>query len=87
MLAARQAKIATIILPKLNRRDLEQIPAKILLGIQFEYVDTMEEVTRIALLPVDAPSAPAPAPTDSPAPGALPIRITPERGKPAADRP
>ncbi len=87
VLAARQAKIATIILPKLNRRDLEQIPAKILQGIQFEYVDTMEEVTRIALLAADAPAAPAPATADSPAPGALPIRITPERGKPAVDRP
>jgi ATP-dependent Lon protease len=87
VLAARQAKIATIILPKMNRRDLEQIPAKILQGIRFEYVETMEEVTRIALLTDDAPAVPAPPPTEGPTPGARPIRITPDLGKPAADRP
>ncbi|HEV2062918.1 MAG TPA: S16 family serine protease, partial [Thermoanaerobaculia bacterium] len=74
-------------LPKMNRRDLEQIPAKILQGVRFEYVETMEEVTRIALLTDDAPPVPAPSPAEGPAPGARPIRITPDRGKPATDRP
>jgi len=87
VLAARQAKIATIILPRMNRRDLEQIPAKIVQGIRFEYVDTMEEVTRSALLTEDAPPPPPPSAIESPAPGARAIRITPDRGKPATDRP
>ena len=86
VLAARQAKIATIILPKMNRRDLEQIPAKILQGIRFEYVETMEEVTRIALLTDDEPPAPALSAEDA-AGEARPIRITRDRGKPATDRP
>jgi ATP-dependent Lon protease len=82
VLAARQAKIGTIVLPKLNRRDVQQIASKILHGIQFEYVDTMDEVLKAGLLPAEEPVAESPAPA-----AALPIRITPERGKPAARQP
>ncbi|MGH9399674.1 MAG: endopeptidase La [Thermoanaerobaculia bacterium] len=87
VLAARQAKIETVVLPRINRRDVQQIPAKILAGIAFEYVDTMEEVARIALLPAEPPAASAPAQPEEPAPGGLTIRITPDRGKPAATQP
>src|SRR5215813_42897 len=79
VLAARQAKISTIVLPKLNRRDVLQIAAKILHGITFDYVETMEEVLGVALLPPDA------APSEPPAPPAgRSIRITPDRGKATA---
>jgi ATP-dependent Lon protease len=87
VLAARQAKIGTIVLPKINKRDVQQIQAKILAGIVFEYVDTMEEVVRIALLPVASSASPEPAPPEEPAPGGRQIRITPDRGKPAATQP
>ena len=81
VLAARQAKIGAIVLPKLNRRDVQQIAAKILHGMQFEYVETMEEVLKAALLPAEA------LPVESPATEvALPIRITPDREKPAAQQ-
>jgi ATP-dependent Lon protease len=80
VLAARQAKIAAVVLPRLNKRDLQQIAAKILHGISFEYVETMEEVLKVALLPAEAPPAEAPAPEPRPAA----VRATPERGRPAA---
>jgi ATP-dependent Lon protease len=80
VLAARQAKIATIVLPRLNKRDVQQIAAKILHGISFEYVETMEEVLKVALLPAETPPAEAPAPE----PRAAAVRVTPERGRPAA---
>ena len=51
VLAARQAKFTTVILPKLNRRDVIQIGPRILHGITFRYVENVEEVLEIALLP------------------------------------
>ena len=58
VLAARAAKITTIVLPKMNRRDVVQISPRILHGITFRYVDNMDEVLAIALMPPEpAPSA------------------------------
>ncbi len=51
VLAARQARITTVVLPKLNRRDVLQIGPRILHGITFRYVDNVEEVLAVALLP------------------------------------
>jgi ATP-dependent Lon protease len=51
VLAARQAKFTSVILPKLNRRDVLQISPRILHGIQFRYVENVEEVLVFALLP------------------------------------
>ena len=63
VLAARAARITTIVLPKMNRRDVTQISPRILHGITFRYVENMEEVLAIALLPVEAGVAgPDPAP-------------------------
>jgi ATP-dependent Lon protease len=63
VLAARAAKITTIVLPKLNRRDVVQISSRILHGITFRYVENMEEVLAIALMP---PEAAAPDPEAAP---------------------
>ena len=43
MLAARQAKIRTIVLPKLNRRDVLAISSRMVHDITFRYVDTVDE--------------------------------------------
>jgi ATP-dependent Lon protease len=51
VLAARQAKISTVILPRLNRRDVEQINPRILHDMTFHYVDTVDEVLAVALRP------------------------------------
>ncbi|MDQ2979426.1 MAG: endopeptidase La, partial [Acidobacteriota bacterium] len=85
VLAARQANIKTIILPRLNRRDVIQVNPRILHGVQFEYVDNVDQVLAIALFPREpsgaatgsppAPSAAREIPV-SPAPRALP-RPTP----------
>ena len=61
VLAARQAKISTVILPRLNRRDVEQINARILHDMTFHYVETVDEVLAVALRPAPAPPAGAPA--------------------------
>ena len=49
VLAAYRAGVRTIILPKWNRKDLEDIPAKIRKGITFHLVDDMMDVLKIAL--------------------------------------
>ena len=49
VLAAHRAGVRTIILPKWNRKDLEEVPAKVKKEIAFHFVDEMMEVLRIAL--------------------------------------
>ena len=58
VLAARQANIKTIILPRLNRRDVIQVNPRILQGMQFEYVDNVDQVLDIALFPREPRTAP-----------------------------
>jgi len=49
VLAAHRAGVKTIILPKWNRKDLDDVPAKVRKEIAFHFVDEMSEVLRIAL--------------------------------------
>jgi ATP-dependent Lon protease len=77
VLAARQAKIRTIVLPRLNKRDVSQISARILHGIEFRYVDRVDEVLAISLSDTVAPASPAelPVPEEAPSPAAeIPVR-------------
>ncbi|HEV8577527.1 MAG TPA: endopeptidase La [Thermoanaerobaculia bacterium] len=53
VLAAKLAGIHTVIVPKLNRRDLAEIPATITDGLTFHFVDHMDEVLKLALLNPD----------------------------------
>ncbi|HKI01160.1 MAG TPA: endopeptidase La [Thermoanaerobaculia bacterium] len=53
VLAAKLAGIHTVIVPKLNRRDLTEIPATITDGLTFHFVDHMDDVLKIALLNPD----------------------------------
>lgn len=46
-IAARRHKIKTIIMPKLNERDLEEIPENVKRGIIFHPVETMEQVLEL----------------------------------------
>ncbi|MEP6800984.1 MAG: endopeptidase La, partial [Acidobacteriota bacterium] len=82
VLAARQANIKTIILPRLNRRDVIQVNPRILHGMQFEYVDNVDQVLAIALFPGEPRSAP-------PATGAPPreIPVTPPSRPPVRPNP
>jgi len=49
VLAAHRAGIKTIILPKWNRKDLEDVPQKVRKEITFYFVDDMLDVLRLAL--------------------------------------
>ena len=49
VLAAHRAGIKTIIMPKWNEKDLEEIPKKIQKDIQFHFVEKMMDVIRLAL--------------------------------------
>ncbi len=51
ILAAKRAKIKTILLPLENKPDIEEIPEKYIEGLDFVYVDEMLEVWEKALLP------------------------------------
>ena len=50
ILAAKRAGITDIILCSENRRDIEEIPAEYLKGLEFHYVNEISEVWKIALL-------------------------------------
>ena len=52
-LAAKLTGIQTVIVPKLNRRDLSEVPATITDGLTFHFVDHMDEVLKLALLDPD----------------------------------
>jgi ATP-dependent Lon protease len=49
ILAAKRAKISTVILPKRNKKDLEEIPKHLLKGTQFVFAETMEDVFKAGL--------------------------------------
>ena len=50
ILAAKRAGITDIILCSENKRDIEEIPAEYLKGLEFHYVNEISEVWKIALL-------------------------------------
>jgi len=49
VLAAHRAGIKRIVLPKWNKKDLEDVPKKVRKAIQFHFVQTMDEVLKVAL--------------------------------------
>jgi len=59
MLAAKRAGISSVLLPELNRKDLEEISPSGREGIRFEFLKTAEEALRLAL-EADAPSGYSP---------------------------
>lgn len=59
MLAAKRAGLVTVLLPELNRKDLEDIPPASRQGIRFEFLTTADEALRLAL-ESDAPSGYSP---------------------------
>src|SRR5260370_250630 len=51
VLAARQAKIATVVVPRLNKRDVAQIPEDLRRDLRFVFVNRHEEALDAALNP------------------------------------
>ena len=51
VLAAHRAGLKTVILPKRNEKDMVEIPSKVKRDLEFIFVERMDEVLEIALLP------------------------------------
>jgi ATP-dependent Lon protease len=51
VLAAKRAGIARVVLPELNRRDVEEIPGELLEGLELEYVGRVDEALQHTLAP------------------------------------
>jgi ATP-dependent Lon protease len=71
ILAAKRARLTSVILPKRNKKDLDEIPKHILKGIQLVFADTMDDVMRVALRrrsPVKKKTGRPQAPKESPKP-------------------
>jgi ATP-dependent Lon protease len=51
ILAARRAGIDTILCPKLNKKELDEVPAQLRRGLTVHLVETVDEVLSLALLP------------------------------------
>ncbi|MBI4226359.1 endopeptidase La [Candidatus Roizmanbacteria bacterium] len=49
VIAAHRANIKTVIMPKDNKKDLEDIPSYVLKDLDFEFVNHMDEVLKVAL--------------------------------------
>ncbi len=50
LLAARRGNISKVLIPKENQRDLEEIPARILRSLEIEFVETVDQVWRRAIV-------------------------------------
>ncbi len=50
VIAAHRAGIKTIIMPKINKKDLEDIPSYVLRDLKFVFVDHMDQVLKVALV-------------------------------------
>src|SRR6059058_3443144 len=57
VLAARRARVSTIILPQQNRRDMDEVPKELFGEMQFVFVENVREVFREALKEKAAPPA------------------------------
>jgi len=51
VLAAHRAGMSTVIMPKDNEKDLEEIPAQVRRDLKFKFVENMDEVLEVSLLP------------------------------------
>jgi ATP-dependent Lon protease len=58
ILAARRAGIETIVCPKLNQKELDEVPSQLKRSMQFHLVEEVDEVLKLALIP---PLEPRPA--------------------------
>jgi ATP-dependent Lon protease len=58
VLAAHRAGLKTVLLPKQNQKDLVEIPKRVRRDLTFVFVDRMDEVLPVALLPDVSPAQP-----------------------------
>jgi ATP-dependent Lon protease len=86
MLAAHRAGIKTVILPKRNERDLDEVPKEVREALQFHLISSMDEILPLALLPPlpeeEAPKKPNPDPDDDEPEAAAGLRRRPRASPP-----
>jgi len=58
ILAARRAHIETVVCPRLNKKDLDEVPQHLRRGLAFHLVEDVEEVLALALVPPPTPKVP-----------------------------
>jgi ATP-dependent Lon protease len=78
ILAARRAGITSVVVPRLNKKELDEIPAGLKRGLEIHMVDQVEEVLRLALIPpleVRAAAEPKPKPSYSGKPRHKPVVV------------
>jgi ATP-dependent Lon protease len=51
ILAARRAGITALVIPRLNKKELDEVPAHLKRGLEIHLVDEVDEVLRLALVP------------------------------------
>ncbi len=69
LLAAHRAGVKTVVLPKANEPDLQEVPKNILRALEMVLVETMDQVLEVALLPAPEEEEPAaPAAAEEPVP-------------------
>jgi ATP-dependent Lon protease len=77
VLSAYRAGLREVIMPKSNEKDLRDVPLEVKQNMVFTFVERMDEVLHLALLP--APQGVADAPTPAPSPAIVsPTRVTRE---------
>jgi ATP-dependent Lon protease len=57
VLAARRARVSTIVLPQQNRRDLEEIPKELLKELNMVFVESVQQVLKTALCEIEGGAA------------------------------
>jgi ATP-dependent Lon protease len=55
LLAAHRANLKTVVIPKDNEKDLAEVPANVVKALEIIFVEHMDEVMKIALLPGSEP--------------------------------
>jgi ATP-dependent Lon protease len=78
LLAARRAGITTVIIPKLNKKELDEIPPHLKRGLEIHLVDEVDEVLRLALIPpleARLPASGGPKPTFPAKPRPKPLTV------------
>ena len=73
ILAARRAGIETLVCPRLNKKELDEVPASLKRSMQFHLVDTVDDVLKLAIVPPLEPR-PVAGPGTKPPPKTFPAR-------------